>query len=55
MQKHEVVAIEVKIYEDRMGTDAEMTKVRSVLGISLCVGFAPIHPFIVPSMKLELG
>lgn len=33
MQKHEVVAMEVKIYEERMGTDAEMTKVRSVLGI----------------------
>ena len=55
MQKHEVVAIEVKIYEERTGTDAEMTKVGSVLGISLCVGSAPIHPFIVSSMKLELG
>lgn len=37
MQKYEVVAIEVKIYEERMRTDAEMTKVRSVLGISLRV------------------
>lgn len=37
MQKHEVVAKEVKIYEERMGTDAEMTKVRTGLGIRLWV------------------